>query len=349
VKIGFGVCSLGIGHATRSIPLIKKLMDDGHEVIIISHGRALILLKKEFPDIKIYELEDFPIKYPEKAHQFIPYFFAQSNKILKNLISSHQTFLKIHERENFDMIISDSRFDIFHRSLPSFLIIHQLRVMVPFLGDLVLLYNLYMSKYFTKLIVPDFENDSLSGEMSHELRLFPMEKINYIGPLSSFRRRELKRDIDVMISISGPEPQRTLLEKSVLAQLDSLTGNVIVTLGKPESHITGKSNVYGYLPIEKREEFMNRSKLIISRSGYSTIMDLYIIGGKAMFIPTPGQPEQEYLARYLEKKGMAGYTHQDNLDLKNLVERAKYYEGFKGDYDASKSVENFLRVISEWS
>lgn len=343
------MCSLGLGHATRSMPLIKKLMEEGHEVIIISHGRALTLLKKEFPDIRAYDLKDFPVKYSEKAHQFIPYFLVQSNKILKTLISSHQTFLKIHERENFDIIISDSRFDIFHRSLPSFLITHQLRVMVPGAGELALFYHYNMGKYFTKFIVPDFEKDSLSGEMSHELRLFPMEKISYIGPLSPFRRREIQRDIDVMISISGPEPQRTLLEKSVLAQLDSLTGNVIVTLGKPESDITREGKIYGYLTTEKREELMNRSKLIISRSGYSTIMDLYVIGGKAMFIPTPGQPEQEYLARYLEKKGVAGYTSQDNLDLKNLVERAKYYEGFKGGYDVSKSVENFLRVISEWS
>ncbi len=349
MKIGFGVCSLGIGHATRSSPLITRLIEEGHEVVIISHGRALSLLRKEFPELRTYELEDFPIEYPRKAHQFIPYFFAKSNKILKSMLSAHRIFLKIQEREKFDILVSDSRFDIFHRSRPSFLIIHQLRIMIPMLSELTMLYNAYMSKYFIKVLVPDFRENSLSGEMSHNFRWVAPDKVEYIGPLSSFRKRELRKDIDVMISISGPEPQRTILEEKVREQLSRLEGNVVVTLGKPESDENCGENIYHYLPQNKREEFMNRSKLIISRSGYSTIMDLYAIGGKAMFIPTPGQPEQEYLARYLEKKKIAGYATQDNLDLKELVERAKYYKGFRGNYDTSKSVENFIRVISEWS
>jgi len=351
VKIAFGVCSLGLGHATRSIPVIKKLEEEGFDIVIISHNRALTLLKKEFPNLKAYELEDFPIKYPPKAHQFIPYFFAKSNKIVRSLISSHKNFLKIHEEESFDLIISDSRFDIFHVDKPSFLIIHQLRFMLPtkFLKDLSMFYNAYMAKYFTKILVPDFKNNSLTGEMSHGISWIPKEKIEYIGPLSSFQRRDMERDIDILISISGPEPQRTLFENMVMEQMDSLDGNVVVTLGRPENGGKKRKNVYYYLPLKKREELMNRSKLIISRSGYSTIMDLYVVGGKAMFIPTPGQPEQEYLAKYLEKRKIAGYDSQDSFNLKELIERSKYYEGFKGNYNALQSVENIIRVISRWT
>ncbi len=352
MKIAFGVCSLGIGHATRSTPIIAKLVEEGHEVVIISYGRAADILKKEFPYLKVYEIPDFPIQYPERAHQFIPYIFMNSNKIARSIFKAHKNFLGLHERQNFDLIISDSRFDVFHRNVPSFLIIHQLRIMVPLhiLRAGILVYNTYMSRFFKKILVPDFEENSLSGEMSHNLKIIDGSKIEYIGPLSPFKHRDLHRDIDILISISGPEPQRTLFERKIMESIDDLDGNIVITLGKPDENIQNDGlKIYSYLTMKEREEIMNRSKLVISRSGYSTIMDLYVIGGKAMFVPTPGQPEQEYLARYLESKGVAGYMSQENLDLKEIINKANNYRGFKGKYDTRISVENVMRVISEWS
>ncbi len=352
MKIAFGVCSLGIGHATRSSPIISKLVDEGHDVVLVSYGRAAQLLRREFPDLKMYEIPDFPIEYPEKAHQFIPYFFTHSNRIIEAMIKSHKTFLRVHEKEGFHMAISDSRFDVFHRKIPSFLIIHQLRIMVPVrtfrFGTQ--LYNKYVSRFYNKLIVPDFREDSLSGRMSHDLLLIKDSQIEYVGPLSTFRRRDVERDINVLVSISGPEPQRTLFERKVLDALDDLDGKIVVTLGRPE--LNGKKyreNVYHFVDAREREMLMNRAKLTISRSGYSTIMDLYVVGGKAMFVPTPGQPEQEYLAKYLESKRIAGYAEQENLNLQELINKSSNYSGFKGGYDPSRSVENVMRVVFQWS
>ncbi len=352
MKIAFGVCSLGIGHATRSTPIIKKLVDEGNEVVIITYGRAADILKKEFPYLKIYEIPDFPIQYPERAHQFIPYIFMNSNKIARSIFKAHKNFLGLHERKNFDLIISDSRFDIFHRNVPSFLIIHQLRIMVPLkiLRAGILVYNTYMSRFFKKILVPDFEKNSLTGEMSHNLKIMNGEKIEYVGPLSPFRHKPVPKDIDILISISGPEPQRTLFERKIMESIDDIDGNIVITLGKPDERLRDDGlKIYSYLTMKEREEIMNRSKLVISRSGYSTIMDLYTIGGKAMFVPTPGQPEQEYLARYLESQGIAGYMNQDELDLREIISKARYYRGFRGKYDPSISVEKVMRVISEWS
>jgi uncharacterized protein (TIGR00661 family) len=351
VKIAFGICSLGIGHAIRSAPIIEKLIKEGHEVVIISYDRAAHVLKKEFPGIKIYKILDYPIQYPEKAHHFLPYAILKSTHISKSVLHGHKEFLRIHKKENFDIVLSDSRFDVFYREIPSFLIMHQLRIMVPLktIRGTLLLFNNIMAKYFKKILVPDFEEDSLSGDLSHNLKIIDGNKIEYIGPLSPFKHRPVPKDIDVLISISGPEPQRTIFERKVLESVHELNGNVFITLGKPEKGIQGDGvKIYPYLTMKEREEIMNRSKLVISRSGYSTIMDLCAIGGKAMFVPTPGQPEQEYLARYLEKKGIAGYMTQDELDLKEIISKSKNYRGFTRKYDASKSVENVMRVISEW-
>ncbi len=349
MKIALGVCSLGIGHATRSAPVIRKLVEEGHEVVVISHGRALSLLKREFPGLKFYDMEDYPIRYTQKAHQFIPLFLKDSRRIIKTMLETHRKFLEIDSRENFDIIISDSRYDVFNRFKPSYLIIHQLRIMLKsaVLRGGTMFYNSYMTKFFTKILVPDFPDGRLSGEMARNLRFIPEEKIEYIGPLSSFRNLKLNRDIDVLISISGPEPQRSIFEDIVLKQVDSLDGKVVVTLGRPEGDrsVESSAEIHYYLPADKREEIMNRAKLIVSRSGYSTIMDMYVIGGKAGFVPTPGQPEQRYLAKYLASQGVAPWMDQEELDLKKLVDLAGNYQGFKGGYDPDESVRKVLEVV----
>ncbi len=349
MKIAFGVCSLGIGHAIRSLPIIRKFDNEGHEVILITYGRAYSLLKREFPHLKIYSLEDYPIKYAEKAHQLIPYIISNSHKIIKTLIDSHRKFLLIDSRENFDLIISDSRYDVFVRNKPSYLIIHQLRIMLnlAFLRGGTMFYNSYMSKYFRKIIVPDFRDNGLSGEMSHNVKFIDPKRIEYVGILTPFRKLNVPKDVDLLISISGPEPQRSIFERKIMNSLNAINGNIVVTLGRPEREEKkeGKIKIYSYLSLEKREELMNRAKLIISRSGYSTIMDLFAIGGRAFFVPTPGQPEQVYLARYLKSKNIAGYQDQENMNLHKMVEEAKKYRGFKGGYDVNRTLENIWRVI----
>ncbi len=349
MKIGFGVCSLGIGHATRSFPVIRKLQEEGHELVIISHGRALEALKAEFPDMRFYDLEDYPIRYTEKAHQFFPYIFANSRKIVRSMLENHREFLRIDAKENFDIIISDSRYDVFNRFKPSYIIIHQLRIMLrlAFLRGGAMLYNSYMSKFFRKIIVPDFRENGLSGEMSHNIRFIEPSQIEYVGILSPFRPRELPRDIDALISISGPEPQRTIFENKIMEQLDAVDGKIVVTLGRPEkleSH-SEKKRIYSYVDFKTREELMNRAKLIISRSGYSTIMDMYVTGGRGAFVPTPGQPEQRYLAKYLHSRGLFGYMEQESMSLPELIDMAKKMKGFEGGYSVEKSVNRVLEVV----
>ncbi len=347
MKIAFGVCSLGIGHATRSFPVIQKLRNEGHEVVIISHGRALSLLRSEFPDLKFYDLEDYPIRYTEKAHQFFPYLFANSHKIVKSMLENHRQFLRIDDREGFEVIISDSRYDVFNRFKPSYIIIHQLRIMLKLaiLRGGVMLYNSYMTKFFRKVLVPDFPDGGLSGEMSHNLRLIDPQNVEYVGVLSSFKKLDLPRDIDALISISGPEPQRTIFENKVMESLDEVEGKVVVTLGRPEKRGSKRENVYSYVDFNTREELMNRAKVIISRSGYSTIMDMYVTGGKAGFVPTPGQPEQRYLARYLNSQGISATQEQETMSLPELIAEARKMHGFDGGYDVKKSVDKLLEVV----
>jgi len=159
----------------------------------------------------------------------------------------------------------------------------------------------------------------------------------------------LKKDIDYLISISGPEPQRTMLEEKLLPHVKDLNGKTIITLGKTESidKLNRKGiETYSFLPKDKRQEFLNRTKLVISRSGYSTILDLAVIGTKALMIPTPGQVEQEYLSKYHNKKNTFYSINQDKIDIKNDIEIAKKTTGVKRECNVDKTVENILHIVT---
>ena len=354
MKIIYAVCSWGLGHATRSLPVIRKFITEGNEVAIISNGRTLELLKKELGDnIEYFDIPDYPMLLSENSRQFMAKSIIYWPTFIARMESGLQRLKKILENRKCDRIISDARYDMYSRTIPSFFISHQMRIMNPLRLEMFErgseIFNLFFFKRFAGIIVPDYTEDNLSGDLSHNLKKINENKLHYVGVLSDFKKKQMKKDIDYLISISGPEPQRTMLEEKLLPQLDDLKGNTIVTLGKTESmdKLNKKGiETYSFLTKEKREDLLNRSKLVISRSGYSTILDLAVIGTKALMTPTPGQVEQEYLGQYHNKKGTFYSVQQEKIELIKDVEIAKKMSGVIRKCDVDKSVENIINIVA---
>ena len=197
-------------------------------------------------------------------------------------------------------------------------------------------------------MVPDYKENNLSGDLSHNLKRIDEDAIHYVGVLSDFTKRPMKKDIDYLISISGPEPQRSMLEEKLAASVNELEGNVVMTLGKAETYSIVKKKqltTYSFVTKELREELLNKAKLVVSRSGYSTIMDVAVVGTKALFIPTPGQIEQEYLSQYHNSLGTFHSVSQDAIDLKADVKIAAGKTGITRECDVKKTVENILTIL----
>jgi len=354
MEIIYGVCSWGLGHATRSLPVIRKLIDENNDLTIISEGRTLELLQKELgPHIEYICIPDYPMLVSKNSRQFMaksavywPFFIRKMQKGLSKLT-------KILENRKCDKIISDGRYDMYSKEIPSYFISHQMRIMNPLRIKMfengTELFNLFFFfKRFKGIIVPDFKLDSLSGDLSHNLKKIDEEKIHYVGALSDFKKKSTKKDIDYLISISGPEPQRSFIEKKLLSQVDQLEGKIVITLGKTEKNDTLHKKdltIHTFLTKEKREDLLNRAKLVVSRSGYSTIMDLAVIGTKALMIPTPGQIEQEYLSEYHNKKKTFYSVNQQDIDLLKDVEVAKKMTGIQRKCNVDRSVENIMNII----
>jgi predicted glycosyltransferase len=212
-------------------------------------------------------------------------------------------------------------------------------------------FNIFFFKRFVGVMVPDYKENNLSGDLSHNLRRIDEDTIHYVGVLSDFTKKKTKKDIDYLISISGPEPQRSILEEKLATQAQELKGTVVMTLGKTEKYSMAKKKhltTYSFVTREQREDMLNRAKLVISRSGYSTIMDLAVVGAKGLLVPTPGQIEQEYLSEYHNSLGTFYSVSQDVILLNDDVAIAKEKTGVTRSCNVQKTVENVIDVITSY-
>jgi len=321
----------GLGHATRCIPLIKELINNGFEPIIGSDGSALALLRKEFPALESVELPSYNVNYSKKAKYFkfklisnlpsIAIAIKNENKFVYELIKSH----------NINGIISDNRLGLYNKQVPCAIITHQLNVLSGKTTWISTKLHQKLINKFDECWVPDFKgHHNLSGELGHLKSNVILTK--YIGPLSRFNKTKATIKYNLMVLLSGPEPQRSLLEKKLLSELKHYSGKVIFVKGKIASEkkkeIKNNLLIYNYMTSQELENTINESELILSRSGYTTIMDLHKLKKKAFFIPTPGQYEQIYLAQKLKKDLIAPYCLQNEFTVEKLSE-TKLYSGFE--------------------
>ncbi len=308
VRVKILICPLnwGLGHATRCVPIIQKLMSEGHEVVLVADGYPLQFLRQEFPTLRFIELPSYPVYYASGASQVGAMLFNFPT-IIRGIIHEHRWLDHLLRTEHFDQIISDNRFGLWSKRTHSTYITHQLMVKMPlglkFLEPLVHFIHKAIINCYNECWIPDVEqNKGLSGDLAHK---YPLPRnAKFIGTLSRFQGLEngiAGTDYDVVAVVSGVEPQRTLFEKSLTLKFQDRNEKTLIVYGQPQQNKTesqiGNITFVSHLSTQELASAFLGAKKIISRSGYSTIMDLVALKclHKAEFIPTPGQTEQEYL------------------------------------------------------
>ena len=328
----------GLGHATRCIPIIKALQDNNYIPIIASDGIALDLLRKEFPYIQTLELPSYHIEYAKNAKNFKWKLIKNLPKMIVAILDEKKIVNSWIRKHDIDGIISDNRLGVFSKKVPSVFITHQLNVMTGNTTKFTSKCHQYFIKKYNECWVPDTnETINLTGELGH----LNNHKLNlkYIGPLSRMRQKETAKVYDLMIILSGPEPQRTFLEEKLKQEIVRYKGNVVFIRGVVEKEQSKQQikNVtyYNFMNTKQLEQTFNESDLVLCRSGYTTVMDLAKLGKKAFFIPTPGQYEQEYLAIKLQDENLVPYATQNDFTIEDLS-KVKSFKGlsqFKNNID----------------
>ena len=319
MKILVAPLNWGLGHASRCVPLVQRLLDEGHEVILGGDGESLTLLRKHFPKLRYTYLAPLNMRYSAGKHQVwamlkaIPQLFFWSLK-------DHAMLKALLREEAIDQVISDNRFGLYHKQTECIYMTHQLHILLPngwrWAESIASRLHARIYARYNKVWVPDYEDPqkSLAGELSHStFNIQHSTLIEYIGPLSRFqnnRNDPSTPNYDVVAVLSGLEPQRTILEQEIIARYSGKEELVLIVQGlmhRPNTRIKrGNMTIVPSMSDTELVPALLGAQRIIARSGYSTIMDLEALGlmQKAELIPTPGQPEQEYLATYIAQKSL---------------------------------------------
>nr|WP_315172629.1 glycosyltransferase [uncultured Flavobacterium sp.] len=319
----------GLGHATRCIPIIKALQENNFIPIIASDGIALALLRKEFPYIQTLELPSYQIEYAKNGKNFKWKLLKNLPKMMEAIWEEKRLVKKWVKKYAIEGIISDNRLGVFSPKVPSVFITHQLNVMTGNTTWITSILHQKIIKKYTECWVPDIENaPNLTGKLGH-LKTNTLD-LKYIGPLSRLHKKEVPQKYDLMVILSGPEPQRGILEEILKREVLRFDGKVVFIKGIVEKEQKKEEieniTYYNFMNTRQIEQTFNESEIVLSRSGYTTIMDLAILQKKAFFIPTPGQYEQEYLAKKLKNNNLVPYVEQDNFRIEALAE-IKNYQG----------------------
>jgi UDP-N-acetylglucosamine transferase subunit ALG13 len=381
----------GLGHATRCIPIIEALEQQGATVILASDGGALDLLRREFPHLRALELPAYNIRYPFRS--MVLSMAVQGHKILRGCILEYFWLKQFLKDETVDVVISDNRFGFFNKKVKSIFMTHQVQILMPirFLQPFVNAVNQFFIRRFDALWIPDFgHQQNLAGDLAHGLFVEKLSKIltvKYLDTLSRMKHFSAETKYRAIIVLSGPEPQRTILEEKIGSQLEKIflshekgtsrrkigtsyqymESNDIPNIGKSAfCLVRGVSNqqlpikikeqnnieVHNVLTTTDLNQKIMESEFVICRSGYSSLMDLVALKKRALLIPTPGQTEQEYLADTLAYQNRFLTQQQDALDLEKCfleLPQTIGFNNFSEEIDGkNETLQQVIRELLEF-
>ncbi len=335
----------GLGHATRMIPIIDAFLSGNWEVELATSGPAYDLLKKHYPKLALYRIASYNIRYSKHSLLTLK-LFAQAPAMWKGMRAEHKWLTEYVQKHNPDLIISDDRFGVYNKKVESWYMTHQIRVLMPWylkpFESLIRFFHKIIINQYDKCLVPDFETQSLSGVLSHKKRNFSYP-VKYVGALSRFYNLNIDMPDelpDVLAIVSGQEPQRSILLNKLINLYRNFNGKVFIVAGQPDKKEIveyGSVRVFPHMNSDELAALMKYTPVLICRSGYSSLMDIFFLKRKAILIPTPGQTEQVYLGKYFAET--FGFKTINQSALKSLDKLdAKYCNEWKHPNMQSESI-----------
>ena len=343
-RVLIAVLNWGMGHASRSVPVIEAVVRYGADVVIASNGATKTFLEQRFQHVNVLEIPDKEISYDKTgaAIGLLKRSFQQQQ------INKDQYAWLTQNAEDLGIthIISDNLYGFNNPLIPSAIITHQIGILSPFFKSRFDKHLAIWLAKFNEVWIPDEPGEfSLAGKMLDNS--FFNGEVFYLGHISRFGKMpKVEKDIDYLAILSGPEPQRTFLERKIAKKLNKVPGRHVIVRGRIDSDTipsSDKIEYYSFLHEKRLESFISRSKVVICRSGYTSILDMVRMEAKACFIPTPQQPEQKYLAKRMKEKGWFHGVSQKDFRLNDLKKAAE-----KSPFQSPDFHEKMERVIYDF-
>lgn len=329
----------GLGHATRCIPIITALQELGYCVTVATEGAHEIILREAFPELSFLQLKGYGIRYSKRDNGFALKMLAQIPRILYNILREFWWLHKTNRQGKFDLIISDNRLGFFHPKTPSIFITHQLNLQTPFKWTTNLLQSMqyaWFRLFYSMVWVPDIEGAiNLSGILGNPKRK-PSTPIWYMNALSRLKEYAINNSLEpkpanlFLAIISGPEPQRSIFQNKIwnAGNLMQVPFQLIAgTANQPSNHaVSATGSITPHLGGPELAKAIQNCTYIVSRGGYTSLMELIPFGKKLILVPTPGQTEQEYLAKRWQENGWAIAFSQSEFNLATALNAAATFK-----------------------
>jgi len=337
MQIVYGVLNWGLGHATRSEPVLRALLERGHSVVLWSDGAALDYLRSVFPEVKTV---DFPM--PSIDYGVRPLWWGvalQAPRLLGRIRAERKAFRRFCQLEKPDAVVSDNRPGLGHSGLPSVYLTHQIHIPLRGLpGRLANVLHHSVMRGFDAIGIPDAcaaptERGPRVGRLSGILSgLGPRtpRPVFWLGHLSRFAQRPSValpgNQTPVVVLLSGPEPARSAWESRLIEGMKRQpeTRFVLVRGTEPVLELPEHIECRGRIHAQELGSLLAGARAVVCRSGYSTLLDLLWLGIPMHLVPTPGQTEQEYLARHLKRQWAIPYSSESEFDMGSVVQDAHW-------------------------
>lgn len=317
----------GLGHAARCIPIINEFIRQDWEVWLAGSGPTLTLLQQQYPQLPSLALKPYNVFYHGATGRLPLTVARQAPAIWASIRHEHRWLQQVLKTRSFDVILSDNRYGLHSNQAYCVFITHQLVIrsgLLRWIDGILRKFNYHYINKFNECWIPDWEGAvNIAGELSHPSRV--PANAHYIGPVSRFELQQQLKQYDIAIVLSGPEPCRTDWEQKLQQELRHFEGTALLVRGVPigkELSLPPNIVVENMLSAEELNTAIEQAEWIICRSGYTSIMDLITLRKKAILVPTPGQPEQEYLADYLCRQGIFYSISESEFSLKNSLQKA---------------------------
>lgn len=335
------------------MPIVKSLLQRGCQVYFAGTEQQCAYAQASVEGLTLLTLEGYNVLYSQTGTGLMAKLLAQMPRLNQVIKREHQWLKDAIAEHGIQGVIADNRYGLNSKDIPTVMITHQLQ---PMSGMGSIVDNVIRPQHYKYLErfqdcwVVDVPNEGLAGKLSHPSEL--PNNATYVGLLSQLEVQQPQKEEHLLILLSGPEPQRSILEEKLWAQVQDHDGKVVFVAGTEDTetpdHIPGHITYHKRVTKEVLDQLVSDAQMVVSRSGYSTIMDLIKLGKKGIFIPTPGQTEQEYLAAVLLKQGVYYATGQKNIDLKKALQEASKFPYQRIDQLQAHAYTIYEQVLDEW-
>ena len=343
----------GLGHTARCVPVIAHLQACGHIPIVACNAWQRVFIEKTFGPIDIIDLPGYNITYSRWNQYAQAGLLSQIPGILRTIRTERQWLQHTVQQHRIEGIISDNRYGLYHDTLPSVIMTHQLQIKTGMgsAADRTLqkMHYKYLERFAATWVVDAPGTPNLGGGLSHPQTL-PRNAV-HMGLLSRFANESAGNESgDIVILLSGPEPQRGELEKILWAQAYSIDRKITFIAGSATAvvpqHIPAHITYHAQLAGAALLSVLKNAGLVVCRSGYSTLMDLVALHKKAILLPTPGQTEQQYLGTHLHTQGIFYCTPQKKFNLVHALSAAQQFPFHIPQLQAAYGI--YKDVVDEW-